>query len=51
LLILHHRLINVYTQEGEVISGDLDGEFVVRCDDGAVFRVNGWLGDVEVVSA
>lgn len=47
--------------EGLVIGGegldvekgsfDLDATFKVRCDDGEVFKVNGWLVDVEVVDS
>jgi hypothetical protein len=45
--------------QGEVIGGedfdpttgpcDLDAKFTVRCDDGALFQVHGWLVDVTVV--
>jgi|GEM_PF-3542606 len=45
--------------EGEVIGGedfdvasgscDLDSTFTVRCDDGALFQVHGWLVDVTVL--
>ena len=45
--------------EGEVIGGesfdpvaqtcDLDSIFTVRCDDGAIYQVHGWLVDVTVL--
>ena len=45
--------------EGEIVAGnwcdpertvfDFDGTFTVRCDDGEVFRVNGWMGSIEVL--
>lgn len=45
--------------EGEVIGGefydadagqcDLEDTFTVRCDDGGVFEVHGWLVDVTVM--
>lgn len=46
--------------EGEVIGGefydsdtghcDLEDSFTVRCDDGVVFEVHGWLVDVTVMA-
>lgn len=51
--------IDEYDVEREVIEGeridpssetcDLDSIFTVRCDDGAVVEVHGWLVDVVVV--
>ena len=51
--------IDGYDVEGDVIGGesfdplsqtcDLDSMFTVRCDDGAIFEVHGWLVDVTVV--
>jgi hypothetical protein len=37
--------------EGEVISGanDLTGTISVRCDDGEVFRLNGWMWLITVL--
>jgi hypothetical protein len=45
--------------EGEVIGGedfdpisgtcDLDSTFTVRCDDGALFQVHGWMVEVAAV--
>ena len=45
--------------EGEVIGGerfdpvtescDLDSIFTVRCDDGAIYQVHGWLVDVVIL--
>ncbi len=53
--------IDGYDVEGEVIGGedfdpfsqtcDLESIFTVRCDDGAIFEVHGWLVDVTVVEA
>jgi len=47
--------------EGVVVDGipvnessavfDLDCEFTVRCDDGALFKVQGWAVDVEVLES
>jgi len=47
--------------EGLIISGegfdvekgsfDLDATFKVRCDDGEVFKVNGWQVDVEILDS
>ena len=47
--------------EGVVIGGtpmdetsgdfDLDCEFIVRCDDGAQFRVPGWAVDITVLES
>jgi len=47
--------------EGEVIGGedfdpitgtcDLDPTCTVRCDDGALFEVHGWMVEVEAVEA
>jgi hypothetical protein len=47
--------------EGEVIGGedfdpitgtcDLDSTFTVRCDDGALFQVHGWMVEVEAVES
>ena len=45
--------------EGEVIGGerfdpvtascDLESVFTIRCDDGAIYQVHGWLVDVTVL--
>lgn len=45
--------------EGEVIGGerfdplteycDLDSIFTVRCDNGAIYQVHGWLVDVTIL--
>ncbi len=45
--------------KGEVIGGelldgvrgqfDLEAEFTVRCDDGACFRIHGWMVEVEIL--
>ena len=45
--------------EGELIGGgfidpdtaefDLEDTFTVRCDDGAVLKVHGWMVDVSVI--
>ena len=47
--------------EGEVIGGDdfdpisgtcdLGSTFTVRCDDGALFQVHGWMVDVSTVES
>jgi len=47
--------------EGEVIGGedfdpitgtcDLDSTFTVRCDDGALFQVHGWMVEIEAVES
>jgi hypothetical protein len=47
--------------EGEVIGGedfdpitgtcDLDSIFTLRCDDGALFQVHGWMIEVAAVEA
>lgn len=51
--------ISGHDVEGEVIGGekfdpitgecDLESEFTVRCDDGTVFQVHGWLVDIEII--
>lgn len=45
--------------EGEVIDGelldgvsgqfDLECEYTVRCDDGACFRIHGWMVEAEIL--
>ena len=49
------------TLEGVVVDGfpmdeasgnfDLDDEFTLRCDDGALFKVQGWAVDITVLEA
>ena len=39
---------------GELLDGvsgpfDLEVEFTVRCDDGACFRIHGWMVEVEIL--
>ena len=56
---VHCSAIDGYDIEGEVIGGecfdplsatcDLESIFTVRCDDGAVVEVHGWLVDVIVL--
>jgi hypothetical protein len=37
--------------DAELGSFDLDATFRIRCDDGVVFKVNGWQVDVEIVDS
>ncbi len=56
---VHCSAIDGYDVEGEVIVGesfnplsevcDFDSVFTVRCDDGAIVEVHGWLVDVTVM--
>ena len=56
---VHCRAIDGYDVEGEVIGGerfdplsaprDLQSIFTVRCDNGVLFEVHGWLVDVTVI--
>lgn len=56
---VHCSAIDGYDVEGEIIGGerfdpssttcDLESIFTVRCDNGALFEVHGWLVDVTVI--
>jgi hypothetical protein len=37
--------------DAELGSFDLDATFKIRCDDGVVFKVNGWQVDVEILES
>lgn len=30
---------------------DLESSFIVRCDDGELFIIHGWLVDIDIISA
>ena len=56
---VHCSAIDGYDVEGEIIGGerfdpssatcDLESIFTVRCDNGAIFEVHGWLANVTVM--